>query len=419
MKLIHLSDLHLGKRIYGFSMIEDQNYILKRILNIIDAEHPDAVLIAGDIYDKPIPPAEAVELFDDFIVRLAKRHLQVFIISGNHDSPERLSFANRLIDSSGIHFSPVYDGSVKHISLEDEYGIVNIYMLPFIKPVHVRRFFPEEDIGTWTDAVRTALHHLQPEAAGAQAEASQSATERRDEQPRTAWQEEAGQQSAGEQQPAGEPAAGSARNVLVAHQFVTGAERSESEEISVGGADNVDASAFDGWDYVALGHIHGPQRIGTDAIRYSGTPLKYSFSEAKHQKSVSVVELKEKGNLSVRCVPLIPLRDMAEIRGSYMEITARSFYADTSLQEDYVHVILTDEEDIPDAMTKLRVIYRNLMKLDYDNTRTRSITQIEGAAAVEQKSPLELFAEFYEQQNGAPMSDEQSAFVQKLLEEME
>ena len=256
MKLIHLSDLHLGKRVNEFSLLEDQKYILTKILNIIDEEKPDALLIAGDIYDKAIPSAEAVELFDDFLVRLAGKDIKTFIISGNHDSPERLAFANRLIDISGIHLSPVYNGKVEPCTLTDSFGNINIYMLPFVKPIHVRRFYPEEEISTYTDAIRVAL--------------SQVKFDPKD------------------------------RNVLITHQFVTGAERSESEEISVGGSDNVDASVFDGWDYVALGHIHRPQNIGEERIRYCGTPLKYSFSEANHQKSVTVVELNEKGNQSIR-----------------------------------------------------------------------------------------------------------------------
>lgn len=372
MKLLHLSDLHLGKRVNEYSMLEDQEYILMKIINIIDEEKPDAVIIAGDVYDKPIPPAEAVELLDGFLVSLAKRKLQVFVISGNHDSPERLAFGNRLIDASGIHLSPVYNGDVKPIMLSDEYGDVNFYMLPFIKPVHVRRYYPDEDIQSYTDAVRVSVEHMNVDTLS--------------------------------------------RNVIVTHQFVTGAERSESEEISVGGSDNVDASVFADFDYVALGHIHGPQNIGSERIRYCGTPLKYSFSEAKHKKSVTVIEMKEKGNTTISTIPLIPKRDMVEIKGTYGEVTAKSFYDGTSFQEDYTHITLTDEEDIPDAISKLRVIYHNLMKLDYDNRRTRNEAVIEGTADVEHKSPLELFAELYELQNGTAMSQVQEEYLQKMIE---
>ena len=371
MKLIHLSDLHLGKRVSEFSMLEDQRYILEEILRIIDGERPDAVLIAGDIYDKPVPPAEAVGLFDDFLVRLARRETQVFIISGNHDSPERIAFSARLMDRSGIHLSPVYDGHVEPVALEDEHGTVNIYMLPFLKPAHVRRFFPEEEIDSYTDALRTAVRAMEIDPA--------------------------------------------ARNVLVTHQFVTGAARCDSEDISVGGTDNVDVTAFDGFDYVALGHIHNPQQVVRETVRYCGTPLKYSFSEAGHEKSVTVAELGEKGDISIRTAPLIPLRDMKELRGSYEDLTRRSFYENTTWREDYTHITLTDEEDIPDAVGKLRVIYRNLMKLDYDNRRTRSGGEILGSGQVEKKSPLELFSELYEKQNNQPMTEEQRAFAAGLI----
>lgn len=371
MKFLHLSDLHLGKRVNEFPMLADQKAILAQILKIADDERPNAVLIAGDVYDKSVPPVEAVELFDDFLVKLAARKLPVYVIGGNHDSPERLAFCNRLIDASGIHISPAYGGDVRPLSLADGYGKVNIYMLPFVKPANVRRYFPEEQIESYTDAVRVAISKMQVNAAE--------------------------------------------RNVLVTHQFVTGAARCDSEEISVGGADNVDLSVFDAFDYVALGHIHGAQNI-LPRVRYCGTPLKYSFSEAKQQKSVTVAELKEKGTLEIRTVPLTPERDMHEIRGTYEEIASKNFYENTTYRSDYMHVTLTDETDVPDAMAKLRVIYRNLMTLSYDNTRTRARTELGAAAETEKKTPLDLFAEFYEKQNGAPMDEEQRAFVRELIE---
>ena len=372
MKLIHLSDLHLGKRVNEFSMLEDQQYILTEILRIIDEEQTDGVLIAGDVYDKTVPSAEAVALLDDFLVRLAKRDLQIFLISGNHDSPERMAFGGRLMEGSGVHLAPVYDGRVSPITLTDAYGTVNFYLLPFVKPAHVRRCFPEREITTYTDALAAAIEAMGVEQTG--------------------------------------------RNVLVTHQFVTGAARCDSEELSVGGTDNVDVSDFDPFDYVALGHIHGPQQVGRETVRYCGTPLKYSFSEAGHQKSVTVVELGPKGTVSVRTVPLIPLRDLAELRGTYEELTFRGFYEGTSYQKDYVHITLTDEEDVPDAMRKLQIIYPNLMKLDYDNRRTRAGACLDGAEDAEQKSPLELLEEFYEKQNGQPMGEEQQAFARAWME---
>ncbi len=373
MKLIHLSDLHLGKRVNEFSMLEDQRYILTEIIRIIDAEQPDAVLIAGDVYDKPVPSAEAVQLLDDFLCRLANRNLQVLMISGNHDSAERVAFGGRLMEGSGIHISPAYDGIVKPVTLNDKWGEVRFYLLPFLKPVHVRRFYPEEEIETYTDALRVAVKHMNVEE--------------------------------------------TTRNVLLTHQFVTGAERCDSEEVSVGGTDNVDATVFDAFDYVALGHIHGPQQVCRPTIRYCGSPLKYSFSEAKHQKSVTVIELEEKGGINLRTVPLVPRHDMREIRGRYMEVTAKSFYEQMKT-DDYLRITLTDEEDVPNAVGKLRVIYPNLMKLDYDNSRTRNTFHLEDAADVEHLSPIELFAELYEKQNNVPMNQEQTNFVQSLMEQL-
>ncbi len=374
MKMIHLSDLHLGKRVHEFSMLEEQSGILQQIMNIIDDEKPDAVLIAGDIYDKPVPPVEAVGLFDDFVVRLSKRGLTVMVISGNHDSAERISFGSRLMKESRIHIAPVYHGTTEPVTLSDAHGSVHFFLLPFVKPAHVRSCFPDETIENYTDAVRVTIERMQ--------------IDRTD------------------------------RNVLVTHQFVTGAARTESEELSVGGSDNVDASVFDGFDYVALGHLHAPQRCNEDRIRYCGTPLKYSFSEAKDQKSVTVVTLEEKGTLTVRLVPLTPKHDMKEIRGTYEELTKKSFYEHTTYQEDYLHITLTDEEDIPDALGKLRTIYYHLMKLDYDNKRTRGGVQFEGTGDVKQKTPLELFGEFYERQNCQPVSDEQTRWLEKTILEI-
>ena len=373
MIIVHLSDLHLGKRVNGFSMLEDQRYILERILAVIEDEKPQAVVIAGDVYDKPVPPAEAVELFDDFLVKLARRKITVFVISGNHDSPERLAFAARLMDGSGVHMAPVYNAMVQPFFLEDEFGPVGFYCLPFLKPAHVRRFFPEETIESYTDALRTAVNDLRADV--------------------------------------------KTRNVLITHQFVTGAAVCDSETVSVGGTDNVDAAVFDGFDYVALGHIHGPQSVGRQTLRYCGTPLKYSFSEANHKKSVTVVELRQKGSVAVRTVPVTPLRELREIRGSYEELTLRANYQGSNT-EDYLHITLTDEEDVPNALDRLRTIYPNIMKLDYDNTRTRAAQWIPDQTEMEHKSELELFQDFYAQQNGKPMSREQSDYCSRLIEQL-
>ena len=373
MKLIHLSDLHIGKRVNEFSMAEDQKYILNQILEIIDREQPDCVVLAGDVYDKSIPSAEAVQILDDFLTRLAGRKIPTAMISGNHDSPERLSFGAQLMKESGIYVSPVYDGQVQSIGFADEYGEVRVYLLPFLKPATVRHVYEEATVESYQDAVETAISHL--------------------------------------------PLDTSCRNVLVAHQFAAGASRCESEEMSVGGIDQVDVSVFDDFDYVALGHIHSPQSAGRPAVRYCGTPLKYSFSEAGQQKSVSVVELFEKGRVEIREVPLTPLRDMRKIRGTYLELTARSFYQGTNT-EDYIQAILTDEEDIPDGMQKLRIIYPNLMRLEYDNRRTRENRQIQQAADAEEKSEAELFSQLYELQNNQPLDEEQKQFLEAVIRQV-
>lgn len=371
MKLIHLSDLHIGKRLEDASMYDEQQFILLQILQIIDMEQPHAVMIAGDVYDKSVPSGEAVTLFDDFLCRLAERKLPVLIISGNHDSPERLAFAGRLLEQNRIHISPVYDGNITPVTLKDENGEVVFWLLPFIKPAHVRRFYPEELIENYTDACRVAVEKMAID------------TKR--------------------------------RNVLLTHQFVTGATVGGSEELSVGGIDSVDASVFADFDYVALGHIHGPQNIGSNKIRYCGTPLKYSFAEANHHKSVTVVQLGAKGELTLQLRPLTPRRDVRTIRGTFEQVTSKEF-RDSMNTEDYLHITLTDEDEIPEVMGKLRMIYPNLKTMCYDNTRTHSDQIVGLAQNVEGKTKLQLFEEFYTKQNNQPMSDVQRSFVQELIE---
>lgn len=370
MRFLHLSDLHIGKRLNEFSLLEDQAYILGQILEITKSEQPDGVLIAGDVYDKAAPSAEAVGLFDDFLTRLSRSGTAVFLISGNHDSPERIAYGSRILDRCRIYLSPLYEGKTEPVILKDEIGEVAVYLLPFLKPAMLRRFWPEEEIGSYTDALRLAVGAMD--------------------------------------------IGSSRRNILVAHQFVTGASRCESEEVTIGGLDNVDASVFAAFDYVALGHIHSPQSIG-ETIRYCGTPLKYSFSEAGQEKSVTVVELSEKGSLQLRTIPLKPLHDLRELRGRYEELTTRSFYEGTPT-EDYLHIVLTDEEDVLGAAEKLRTIYPNLMKLSYDNRRTRSDRVLESASGAEEKSPLELLSELYRLQNNQEMSEEQQTYAASVFE---
>ena len=376
LKILHLSDLHLGKRLNGFSLLEDQEYILEQILCITREEKPQAVLIAGDVYDKAVPPAEAVRLLDDFLVRLSGTGAAVMMISGNHDSADRLAFGGRLLVRSGVYLSGVYSGAASPVTLQDEFGPVHFYLLPFIRPSDVRRYYPEAQTGSYTEALRTAVEAMSPDL-----------TE---------------------------------RNVLAAHQFVTGAVAGDSEELSVGGLDNVDGAVFDRFDYTALGHIHGPQNIGSERLRYCGTPLKYSFSEASQTKSVTVVELLEKKpgekcGIRISMRPLIPLRDLVEIKGLYDELVSKAFYSRLNT-EDYYHITLTDEEDVLDAMGKMRTIYKNIMLLDYDNARTRSTGQLSGAADMEQKTPVQLFEEFYEQVNGRAMSQAQQEMSRRMIE---
>lgn len=374
MKFLHLADLHLGKRVNGFSMLEDQAHILRQILAILDDEQPDGVLIAGDVYDKSVPSVEAVGLLDGFLTELRARGVPVLLISGNHDSSERLAFGGRVMDSCGIHISPVYDGALAPVTLHDTFGPVHVWLLPFVKPAHVRRWFPDADIESYTDAVAEAVAHMDIDTA--------------------------------------------ARNVLVTHQFVTGGARSGSEELSVGGTDNVDSGVFAPFDYVALGHLHGAQHIGRETIRYAGSPLKYSFSEARQHKSVTVVTLGEKGDVQVRTAALTPLRELREIRGSYDDLTARSFYEHTTYRSDYLHLILTDEQDVFDAMSRLRTIYPYLMTLDYDNARTRAAGGMSVPAETERRTPLELFEALYQRQNHRPMSEVQRAYIAQLMEQI-
>lgn len=373
MKFIHLSDLHIGKRVNEFSMIEDQKYILRQVIELVREEKPDGVFIAGDVYDKPIPSAEAVQVFDDFLNGLAQENVSVFIISGNHDSPERLAFGGKLLKNAGIYVSPVFREIPKAITLQDAYGEVNVYLLPFIKPAYVRQVMPEANVETYQDAVQAVIEQMNVDE--------------------------------------------TKRNVILSHQFVTGASRCDSEEISVGGVDNVDASVFALFDYVALGHLHGKQSIGRKEVRYCGTLLKYSFSESKQEKSVTVVELKEKGNVDIREVSLSPKHDMREMKGSYEEVTSLEFYQGT-VTDDYLHITLTDEEDILDAVNRLRVIYPNIMKMDYDNMRTRNRQYVGEIEQVEKKTPTELFGELYFLQNNQEMTEEQNVFLQGLIEKI-
>ncbi|AFV01686.1 Exonuclease SbcD [Dehalobacter sp. UNSWDHB] len=378
MKLLHTADLHIGKRVNEFSMLEDQKIILDQILRITDEVQPDGLLLAGDIYDKSVPPGEAVGLLDEFLTELVARKLQIFLISGNHDSPERLNFGSRILQNNGLHIAGTFDGSLKHISLRDIYGPVHIYLLPYVKPAFVQAFYPGQDIASYEDAVRAVI--------------ASSDIDTRE------------------------------RNILVAHQFITSGsnepERCDSETISVGGLNNIDASVFEAFDYVALGHLHGPQCIGRETVRYAGSPLKYSFSEARQQKSVTILEFAEKGKLGIHQIPLTALRDLREIKGPLAELL-RTGTSQDQPSEDYIRAILTDENEIYDAIGQLRQVYPNIMRLDFANSRSRQEADSQSSASgdVACKSRLELFEEFYLKQNNQEMSEEQQKIMQDIIEQ--
>ena len=380
MRFLHLGDLHLGKSLGDFDLIGDQKYILDQMLAVIRERTVDAVLIAGDVYDKAIPSEAATNLLDYFLCRLAETGVKTFLISGNHDSDDRLNYGSRLFQDNQIFISSVFRGELEKYTVEDEQGEVDVYLLPFVKASQVRHYFPDAKIDSYDDAVRVIIEHAHLDR--------------------------------------------QKRNVIVAHQFVAG--RSEdpvlagSESIgtqSVGLVEKISYDCFDPFDYVALGHIHRPQKMGRETLRYSGTPLKYSFSEVDHKKSVTIVELLEKGNVQINTVPLVPMRDMRKVRGTYMEVTAKERYTAEN-KMDYLQITLTDEEDVPGALQKLRTIYPNLMRLEYDNKRTRENREVQAVEAQEQKSELELFGEFYKLLNNEPMKEEQTEFMERLIQNL-
>lgn len=379
MKLIHLADLHIGKRVNEFSMLEDQKYILKEILRIVDEVKPSGVLMAGDIYDKNVPAGEAVEVLDEFMTELVNRKVQLFIVSGNHDSPERLNFASRILQKNGVHIVGSFDGALRHISLNDEFGPINIYLLPFVKPAVVNRYYPNQDIESYEDAVKTVV------------DASRINEKE--------------------------------RNILVVHQFITSGswqpERSDSETMSIGCLDNIDASVFAAFDYVALGHLHGPQSIGRETIRYAGSPLKYSFSEARQHKSVTILELGPKGTLETKGVFPPAWRDLREIKGPLAELlrVGASFPENS---QDYIRAVLTDEDEVYDAIGQLRQVYPHIMRIEFENSHSRQALDSTSVASgdVARKNPLELFEEFYAKQNNLEMTEEQHRIIREVLDQV-
>lgn len=382
MRLLHISDLHIGKLVNEFSMLDDQRFMLERILDIIRARKVDVLLIAGDIYDRSAPSADAVACVDWFLSAIAKTGAACIAIPGNHDSAERVAYASDLLAENGVHLAPVYDGEIAHIGLEDEHGPVMFWLFPFLKPALVRPFFPSEEIATYTDALRLVVDSC--------------------------------------------PLDPTMRNVALTHQFVTyGAtypDRTDSE-LSLGGVDNVDVSVFDAFDYVAIGHVHRPQRIGRDTARYSGSLLKYSSSEIDYPKSAPLVTLGEKGTVDIELIPFEPLHDMRRIRGPLAELVSNETLAGLSQddREHYLHVVLTDAFPPVDALSTLRSVYKNVMSISYDNARSESeaTRDIEEENDLERLSPIELFARFYESQNGKPLTQAQSKLAASALENNE
>lgn len=372
MKIAHLADLHLGKTVNHFSMIEDQKYILNEIIEILKQEKIDVVILAGDIYDRTVPSAEATILLSDFLNALVQNGQEVIMIAGNHDSGDRLSFARDLLANMKIHICGMYEGNVPQVTLQDAYGPVHFYLLPFIRPIYVNRYIfdEKEKCTTYRDAAEYALKGL---------------PEQKEE-----------------------------RNLLVAHQFIAGAEIDEdgSEECMAGGLDRIPPAVFWSFDYVALGHIHRGQTAGRETIRYAGTPLKYSFAEADHRKSIPILDWHTKEDLHIYTVPLHPLHDMRILKGSFQDVMQMASSA------DYIKVILTDEKDVPDALYSLRSLFSNLMSLEYDNTRTRRNESVIPLEVEQKKDPFTLFAEFYQQRNGTEMDEEQKEILFSLLEEM-
>lgn len=386
MKVLHVSDLHIGKRVNGMSMLDDQRYILRQILDIAEKRQVSVLLIAGDVYDKASPSAEAVTVFDAFLTDAVAAGLRVLAIPGNHDSAERIAYAQGLLEKQGVCLPPVYAGEVERVELEDDHGPVEFWLLPFLKPGDVRRFFPDEEIG---DDYSAALRAVLGACAIDQGK----------------------------------------RNVVLSHQLVTAhgtAPDRADDEIKLGGIDNVDVSVYDAFDYVALGHVHRPQRVGRDTVRYSGSPLKYSFSEARYDKSAALIELGEKkpGDdvgecVSFELIPLVPLHDVREVRGTLADVLAMGTAHDAS--QDYLHITLSDEHPQLDAMAKIHEVFPNAMMLDYDNVTVlidRPQTQ-QLTADPDSMDTLDLFSAFYESQVGNPLDDEQRNFAHKLIAKVE
>jgi len=367
MRFLHLSDLHIGRRLSGFSLLEDQAHVLTQALEL--AQQADAVLIAGDIYDKAQPSAEAIRTVGDFLVRLSRMGKPVFAISGNHDSPEQVAYCRELLGECGVWMAQAFDGTLEPHILHDEWGEIHVWLLPFIRPASVRPFFPEAK--TYEDAVRAAL-------------------------------------STAELNP-------NARHVLVSHQYVSGAEVCESEMRLIGGVDQISLSTFDGFDYVALGHLHSPQQMAQGRVCYAGSPMPYSLSEENQRKAALLVEIGPKGERHIEKIPFDPRHRMRTVTGKLADVAGPENHSD-----DYVYAVLTDEDVLLDPLGALRMTYPRLMGMRIRNSRTNEEAAEVENTNVENLSPIEHFLTFYTMQNhDTPPDERRMAVMRQIIEEAE
>lgn len=365
MKFIHTADLHIGRRLNDIPLLDDQRHILNQISGIAVSESADAILLSGDIYDKSMPGADAMSLFDEFISRLAEKDIKVFMISGNHDSSERISYLSDIISKAGIYASYTFDGKLQKVSFEE----VDVYLLPYIRPLQVRRFYPDEAINTYEDAVRVVIDNSEVDK--------------------------------------------NRSSILLSHQFIIGGETSDSEEFAVGGLDSISGSVFDDFDYVALGHLHKPQKVKRESMRYAGSPLKYSISEANHKKSVTVVDIADKSPVITQ-VPLTALHDVREVKGTLADVMEMEY------SEDYIRVILTDEIVPPDARVTVSTVFPNLIALGVQNSRTDGMEELTVSEDINDKSKMDLFLDFFKVVNGGAEPEvEQIKIMSSVLEELE
>lgn len=364
MRILHLADLHIGKKIYGYSMLEEQeNILLNETMNIISTQHIEIVLIAGDIYDTSLPSGQAVMLFDKFLTKLSENDIKTYIIAGNHDSAERISFASDILQKNNIYISKpvnceIGDRKLEKYIVEDIYGNINIYLMPYMRCEDVKEILSNTKVNL------------------------------------------------------------KERNILVAHQFVTSYgyknELSDSETKNVGGIDDIDVELFDDFDYVALGHLHAPQKVGRDTVRYAGSILKYSFSEAEQKKAFTIINMGKKGNIEIEKVPIKPINDMRRISGPIDRLLSKEIYMEGNVL-DYIQVTLTDEDEVFDAARRLKMVYKNILKLDFDNSRIRALNKVENIENIEHKSDIELFSEFYKNRTNSELKSEELEVIKNII----